>query len=97
MIDLQLSRLLIASLVSGQLLYLIVQMGSIYEYGAEIRMAPKNIKGMPKEVKKFWLGWRVPRLNVGNFFYLHRGIPLAALSVLLTNTASLIIEVRLAQ
>ena len=93
-IEFQLSRIVIALLLSGQLLYLVVKMGLVYEYGMEIRQTLKNLT-LPKAMKKPWMGWRAPRIAVGEFLYVHRGIPLAVLSVLLNTTASLIIEIRI--
>ena len=93
-IEFQLRRLLIACLISGQLLYLIEQMGSIYKYGMEICQALKDFTRLPMEIKKSWIGWRVPYIAGGEFIYLHRGIALAVMSVLITNTTSFIIEVR---
>ena len=94
-IQLQLNRVLVAASLSVQLLYLTNQMGSVYKYGLEIRRELKNLTRLPKEMKTSWMGWRVPRIAAGGWFYLHQGIPLAVLPVLLTNTASLDIEVTL--
>lgn len=94
-VNLQLHRLVIGSLLFGQILYLTKQMGSIYEFGLELGQEVKSQIALPKEMRKSWYAWRVPRRSVGNCFYVDREVPLSILSVILTNTANFIIEVRL--
>ena len=90
---LQIRMLIIALICSTLLLYCCNRCAAVYEQSIELK-SRRQSQVRIQWLAKSWNAWRPLQFHVGPFLYADRELGLNILSVIITNTASLLMEAR---